>query len=221
MVVLKFVDQCLVVFCVGLAVFSHGFPYPTVTMGRKQSYELPVLHVQLLRGRDSQPKASLMNGFLDSSLTNFTRVGLSTIQSSSSDGSVSNSPDSVIQIDVSQINRLILINTHLHVLNCLQCTSENSSSSSTSANTHNARGSKYKYTVKVMDPSKKAKYDVKELHGQTKLTSMSEVKEWLSENLDIEVADVGYISPGHRMKGKKNLSEDDIRDMYAEYSGQA
>ena len=66
-----------------------------------------------------------------------------------------------------------------------------------------------------MDPSKKAKYN----HGQTKLTSMSEVKEWLSENLDIEVADVGYISPGHRMKGKKNLSEDDIRDMYAEYSG--
>ena len=68
-----------------------------------------------------------------------------------------------------------------------------------------------------MDPSKKAKYN----HGQTKLTSMSEVKEWLSENLDIEIADVGYISPGHGMKGKKNaiLSEDDTRDMYAEYSG--
>ena len=26
-VVLKFVDQCLVVFCVGLAVCSHGFPH--------------------------------------------------------------------------------------------------------------------------------------------------------------------------------------------------
>ena len=47
---------------------------------------------------------SLMNGYLDSSLTNFTRVGLPTMQSSSSDESVSNSPDSVIQIDVSQIN---------------------------------------------------------------------------------------------------------------------
>ena len=87
------------------------------------------------------------------------------------------------------------------MLSYLQCTSENSSSSSTSVNiTHNARGCKYdEYTVKVMDPSKKAKYN----HGQTKLTSMSEVKEWLSENLDIEVADVGYISPGHGMKGKK------------------
>ena len=99
----------------------------------------------------------------------------------------------------------------------MQCTSESNSSSSMkvdiSAST--SRGSKYRYSVKVMDPGKKSNYDVTVLQNCDRFMSLDEIKRILSTTLNSQIGEVGYISPGHGMKGRKHaLHDDDVQEMY-------
>lgn len=72
-----------------------------------------------------------------------------------------------------------------------------------------------------MDPGKKSDYDVKELRGCKKFTSIDEIKKTVSDAVDSPVGDIGYISPGHGMKGKKHplVDEEDMVAMYTLYKG--
>lgn len=93
---------------------------------------------------------------------------------------------------------IFLINVHLVCMHIatLQCTSENNSSLGTkvsgSAPFHGS--SKYKYSVKVMDPSKKSHYDVTKLNNQGMFESVDEVKLALSQCVGSQVGDIGYIN---------------------------
>ena len=72
-----------------------------------------------------------------------------------------------------------------------------------------------------MDPGKKSDYDTKELQGCKKFTSIDEITKTVSDVVDSPVGDIGYISPGHGMKGKKHplVDEEDIVAMYTLYKG--
>ena len=88
----------------------------------------------------------------------------------------------------------------MHVANkFIQCTSENKSSSAT------------KVSISKLD------YEDTDLHNQ-ETTSVDEVKQALSDSLDSQVGDIGYISPGHGMRGML-LDDDDVNEMYALCNG--
>ena len=82
---------------------------------------------------------------------------------------------------------IFLINAHrdlqcyAHIIchHVLQCTSENSSSATkVNISTPSYCGPKYKYSVKVIDPSKlKSDNDVAELNNQEKFESVDEMKQ--------------------------------------------
>ena len=91
------------------------------------------------------------------------------------------------------------------------------SSSSTKVSI-SSQGPRHQYTIKVMDPGKKSDYDVKELQGCKKFTSIDEIKKTVSD-VDSPVGDIGYISPWHGMKGKKHpLVDEDVVAMYNLYN---
>ena len=100
----------------------------------------------------------------------------------------------------------------------MQCTSESNSSSSMKVNipASTSRGPKYRYSVKVMDPGKKSNYDVTVLQNCDRFMSLDEIERILSTTLDSQIGEVGYISPGHGMKGRKHTfhDDDDVQVMY-------
>ena len=72
-----------------------------------------------------------------------------------------------------------------------------------------------------MDQSKKSDYEITELRTQQRFDSVDKIKEAISNSVNSQVGDIGYISPGHGMKGKKHtlLDDDDVDEMYDLYSG--
>ena len=50
----------------------------------------------------------------------------------------------------------------------------------------------------------------------SKFTSIEDIKDKLSELLKCKVAEIGYIEPGHGLKGKQQtlIDDDDIDEMY-------
>ena len=82
--------------------------------------------------------------------------------------------------------------------------------------TSTSRGSKYRYSVKVMDPGKRSNYDVTVLQNPDRFVSVDEIKQILSTTLDSQIGEVGYICPGHGMKGRKHALQDDndVQEMY-------
>ena len=99
----------------------------------------------------------------------------------------------------------------------MQCTSESNSSSSMKINipASTSRGPKYRYSVKVMDPGKKSNYDVTVLQNCDRFMSLDKIEQILS-TIDSQIGEVGYISPGHGMKGRKHTFHDgdDVQELY-------
>lgn len=69
----------------------------------------------------------------------------------------------------------------------------------------------------------KSDYDVAELNNQDKYESVDDIKQAISESVDshVEIGKVGYILPGHGMKGRKCELEvdEDLNEMYALCTG--
>ena len=74
----------------------------------------------------------------------------------------------------------------------------------------------YYYSVKVINTHKKSDFAVEKIEAAGKFTSVTELKEELSEVLEYSVQIIGYISPGHRVKGKMQDLVDckDLDEMY-------
>ena len=85
--------------------------------------------------------------------------------------------------------------------------------------TRNTVATKYNYSVKAMNPSRKTNFSVHRLGITHTFTSFGDVQEVLSTLLHTEVTQVGYVLPGHGWKGKlKSLDcNSDIQDMYVHY----
>ena len=81
-----------------------------------------------------------------------------------------------------------------------------------SSNTSNQR---FSYSVKVINPKKESEYVVQN-YELTVFKSVDELKENLVSVIPSAISQVGYIEPGHDVKGKQRwLSAcEDLKDMY-------
>ena len=77
----------------------------------------------------------------------------------------------------------------------------------------------YQYSVKIMYPQCKTSFDVKKLSVSRKFHTREDVMDELSKELDGSVIEIGYVSPGHGLRGKHNtISTDrDVLKMYNDY----
>ncbi len=79
---------------------------------------------------------------------------------------------------------------------------------------------KYKYSVKVINSNKKTDYDVQILQQTKRFDSLSEVRNEIASVLKCsQVSRVGFVEPGHGLKGKQwwLLDDGDLQDMYENF----
>ena len=76
---------------------------------------------------------------------------------------------------------------------------------------------KLTYSVKVINASRKSQYVIRKLRDSIPFFSVSNKKKYLFEHLQENVLDMGFIEPGHGVKGKQQwLTENaDLEEMYA------
>ncbi len=98
----------------------------------------------------------------------------------------------------------------------MQCTAESSSSTCV---TICPSQSVCNYTVKLVNPVRKSEYVIRRVRDIPKFMSVDDAKLKLCEELEIDIQELGYISPGHGLKGKLNplTCDEDLKDMYVEY----
>ena len=99
----------------------------------------------------------------------------------------------------------------------LQCTSE---SSSATCVTISPTKPVINYIMKLLTQyARVSEYVIQKVCGIPKCTTIDELKAKLCEELTIEMAELGYISSGHGLKGKLNpiTGAEDLEDMYGEY----
>lgn len=82
------------------------------------------------------------------------------------------------------------------------------------------------YSIKLIDPAKKAEYVIKKLHGlSTIFNSVDEVKKAIKETCEsivsLSLESVGYVEPGHGPRGKQRwlISDADVAEMYELHCG--
>ena len=75
---------------------------------------------------------------------------------------------------------------------------------------------KYVYSVKVINPSKKPDYSVKKLTTSSQFEALNELQKHLSDELDVPTDHMGYIEPGHGVKGRQRWlhTDSDLKQMY-------
>lgn len=97
----------------------------------------------------------------------------------------------------------------------IQCSSQNSTKTRIVMSPSKA----YTYSVKVMNPRKKTAYTVRRLEETKKFYTIQGVKEELLKCLQVNPEDIGYVSPGHGLKGKQNPlnGNEDLSGMYTAY----
>ena len=96
----------------------------------------------------------------------------------------------------------------------LQC----SSSSKTSTRVNITSKVFYQYSVKVMNPKRRTSFYVHNMTTTQKFLSKEETMDVLCKELGSKVEMVGFLSPGHGLKGKHNIlnSDSDLEQMYEE-----
>lgn len=78
----------------------------------------------------------------------------------------------------------------------------------------------YVYSVKVVNPVRKSEYTVRKLSTYDRFSSFDELTEQLQKCLDkISPSQIGYIEPGHGLKGKQRwlYTDEDVDTMYDIY----
>ena len=82
----------------------------------------------------------------------------------------------------------------------------------------------FSYSVKIINPAKKADYSIRKFRVNTLFKTVITLKKALCESFLTSSAsdvEVGYITKGHGARGKHLWISDDIhiKDMYKEYQG--
>jgi len=75
---------------------------------------------------------------------------------------------------------------------------------------------KYIYRVKVVNPERKSEFIMERLTDAHRFKSMNELRHSVMDHLNFEVKTLGYIEPGHGLRGKQQWlnRESDLDDMY-------
>ena len=96
-----------------------------------------------------------------------------------------------------------------------QCSSQNASSATVTLSPKRNTKSKFAYSVKVINPSRKTAYTVRKLKAVV-FTSVDALKDQINKMLDNKNEAVGFIQPGHGLKGKQGwlVGNEDLDDMY-------
>ena len=73
--------------------------------------------------------------------------------------------------------------------------------------------------MKIVNATRKSQYVVRRLRNIEKFTSLDTLKEHLTTQLGEDIMDIGYIEPGHGMKGKQVwlVEDDDLAEMYTRF----
>lgn len=91
----------------------------------------------------------------------------------------------------------------------------------------------FEYSVKVVNPTRMSEYKSINVCKWKRCKNMSELREFLHAKVppveiggkkpDFQTVDVGYIEPGHGMKGKKQwlITDSDIQEMYRKHMGKS
>ena len=100
---------------------------------------------------------------------------------------------------------------YLLLMHTKQCSSENAATIRVSLPTPSIF-----HSVKLMNKAKKKEYIVEKLSAKTPFGSLENIKTAL-EQLNRIVGNIGYIEPGHGLKGKQKwlLDDSDVSEMYA------
>ena len=81
----------------------------------------------------------------------------------------------------------------------------------------------YKYTVKVIEWARKSNFTMRKFDATYRFTSVDDIKKELSDSLHVPtiIDIVGYIEPGHGVKGKQRwlLADSDLDEMYDIHTG--
>ena len=79
----------------------------------------------------------------------------------------------------------------------------------------------YNYSVKIMNPKKKSEFDIVQIKAKQRFACVDDLKQQLLTELRERISDpleqVGYIEPGHGLRGKQRWlsSDDDLDQMYS------
>jgi hypothetical protein len=79
----------------------------------------------------------------------------------------------------------------------------------------------FNYKVKMINSCKKSDYSVKKFKHSGKFRTVKELVTILSTTFDINVGKVGYMLPGHGLKGKHHYihTDNQVSDMYDQFKG--
>ncbi len=79
-----------------------------------------------------------------------------------------------------------------------------------------SRSSDYTYRVKVVNPERKSEFTMDKLSNNGQFKSVVELRQSLTDHLKFPVETVGYIEPGHGLRGKQQwiTQESDLDDVY-------
>ena len=75
------------------------------------------------------------------------------------------------------------------------------------------------YSVKLMKSSRKSEYSVQKLKSSGIFGTIEDLIQEIKASLNVTPVNVGYIEPGHGLKGKQRwlINDDDLDDMYCIY----
>ena len=94
--------------------------------------------------------------------------------------------------------------------------SSNYSTTRVSVSPKKADEKKFKYSVKIINRSRKSEYRVKKLATTNQFKTIDELQSHMLQSLDLSTDDFGYIEPGHGLKGRQRWlsGDDDLQEMY-------
>ena len=64
----------------------------------------------------------------------------------------------------------------------------------------------FKYKLKVTNLKKKSQYEIKSLNAENKLYTIDDLKKCIKKEIEQFAGTVGYVEPGHSIKGKMMCS---------------
>ena len=72
------------------------------------------------------------------------------------------------------------------------------------------------YTIKVINVNHKSQYTIQKFRSSNRFSSVHSLQDYITKQIQEEAIDIGFIEPGHGMKGKQTwILEDDLTNMYS------
>ena len=87
----------------------------------------------------------------------------------------------------------------------------------------------FEYSLKVINPIKMSDFKSFSIHGRRQCRSFADLKDFMEKNIptgavempNLHDVEIGYIEPGHGIKGRKFWlhTDTDVKEMYAKHRG--